>query len=119
MPAPAPTSVFDINPNNKKKTFTGTTTGTYAVAARLYEGDGAFFDIINADASYNMKYKIDVWPTAESTKSIPITAETTIAAIGSGNPTTNQACVRPFYCVELSVKNGTGACVYEIEGTKY
>ena len=130
-------SVFDENKNNQGKPFTGTSTGTYALAAWLYGAPGAQFLIYNKHASNTLKYKVIIYladPDDITTPGIAYLIKDEATLAGGATPTPGAApavgatgsnlviedCVnRPLFKAEVWVKSGTDACDYQIDAFKY
>ena len=113
----------EVRGANKSAKLTGTTTSAYVVAldvdTRGYGIQGKTLIVINnKKADKVMHYKIDGYPSDDSTYFIAIKAETDLAA---ATQVANSDVDKGYARVVVSVQDGesAAACPYEIDYTTY
>jgi hypothetical protein len=105
-------------PLYQSKTFTGTTTASYADGAALFEGLGAIFVVKNTGVTNSMKYKALIYlDNGTDALVTEMVSETTLAA------NTQSAIITginaPFVKAAVQVIDGAGHTTFQIDMMKY
>lgn len=109
---------MNVNEVNMQGSDSGTTTGTEAIAATLFNGKGAVVKIKNTHATSTMYYRIDVYSSKDAAcVADPVKAWTSIAANTLLKDTTS--LVEPYARAIIYVKQNSAAGGYTIDVAQY